>query len=162
MLNPIAGEALTQFKGRDFKGAPVKVYGLQADTQGKPKPFFDAKEAAIRAAMQIGPLSLTQWTDAIKEQGGLPDRETALWMAIGMPFEFIGVSTSVRDRRPETVSKQREQATLSRQGFTPASEALTKLLAPQKAGGKAGAKPAAVPEARIVVDPVTGKASYAK
>lgn len=129
MLNPLAGEATTQYLGRDFKGEPVKVYGLQASSgQERPKPFFNAKEAAIRWASQVGPLSLTQWTDAIREAGGTLPPETAAAMAVGMPFEFIGVGAGARDRRPEAISKQREQAAEKKQGFTPASSALSKML----------------------------------
>jgi hypothetical protein len=160
MLNPLAGEALTQYKGRDFKGDAVKVYGLQEDASGKPRPFFDAKEAMVRGALLVGPLSLTNWAEAIREQGSIP-KETALWMAAGMPFEFIGVGASVRDRRPETVSNQREKAAGNRKGFTPASEALRKMIAPNKpTGSKSGA--IAQPEKEIIRNPVTGAYEFKK
>jgi hypothetical protein len=154
MLNPLAGEALTQFKGRDFKGSPVKVYGLQEDKNGVPRPSFNPAQAAVRAGLLVGPISITNWAQAIAEQGSLP-KETAAWMAVAMPFEFIGLGASVRNRKPEAVSKQREKDAEERKGFTPASEALRKMLSPAKqAGAKAGAT--MQPERPIVRNPVTG------
>lgn len=129
MLNPLAGEAATQYLGRDFKNEPVKVFGLQAkDGKSEPRPFFNAGEAAKRWASQVGPISLTQWTDAIRENGYPLPPETARAMAAGMAFEFIGVGAGARDRSPETAAKQDTKKAEQKQGFTPASSALSKML----------------------------------
>lgn len=126
MLNPLAGEAVTQFTGRDFKGSPVKVYGLQDDANGTPRPFLDPVQAAKRTLPQLMPISAAQWVEALMEQGLTSDMAKA--MAAGMPFEFIGVGTSTRDRRPDAVSAGREKDAAMREGFTPASSAAGRLL----------------------------------
>jgi len=110
MLNPTVGNFVEMIWGTDFKGAPVKVVGLQDG-----KPFFDSKEAAYRAVQSVTPILVGAWADAVKEQKLTP--EMALAIAKSMPPDYIGIGSSIRNRQEEPMERARQKE--RKAGFVP-------------------------------------------